>query len=87
MKLSLFAIANDGRTSGLKSIDGVDNGLFIKRIQFRMVTVHFLKSFDQRQWSRDTADRFGGNGHRIRKLGRRREFSRSNIEFVGHLQT
>ena len=58
--LPLFAVCDNRRARGLKSLNGVSNRIFIERCEIRILTVAFCDSVDQSQRSWDAANWLGG---------------------------
>src|ERR1019366_89444 len=65
-RLALLAIRNDRRASGLKSLQSIPHCIvksllkpFVRNLD-RCMCFHYAEQFRR---PRDTADRFGGNGH------------------------
>jgi hypothetical protein len=44
--LPLFTIADNRRAGGLKALNSIPDGFLIKRLQGRIVAIHFGKRFD-----------------------------------------
>src|ERR1700730_14548263 len=61
--LPLFAVRHNRRASGFKPFNGVSNGIFIERMETRIIlTVGSRDSLDEINWSWDTANWLGGYG-------------------------
>src|SRR5882724_4961872 len=79
--LSLFAVRDDRRACGFKPLNGVSNGIFIKRIAIRILNVAPCDSLDQINGSWDTADWLGGYRD-WRRLGHTYRLARSRIDLT-----
>src|SRR6266481_1706606 len=79
--LSLCAVRDDRRACGFKPLNGVSNGIFIKRIAIRILNVAPCDSLDQINGSWDTADWLGGYRD-WRRLGHTYRLARSRIDLT-----
>src|SRR4029077_9532753 len=58
--LPLFAVGNDRRACGFKSLYGVSNRCFIERSEVRILAIAFCDALDQINRSRNTSNWLGG---------------------------
>jgi hypothetical protein len=80
--LSLFAIANDGRTCGFKSLNRVSDGIVVESIKIGIFTATFCDAEDEMGRSWDAPNWLGGNGD-WRRLGHTYRLARSIIDLSG----